>query len=31
MPAAIAADANPVVTDVLPTPPLRLLMLTTCT
>ena len=25
------ADANPVVTEVLPTPPLRLLMLTTCT
>jgi hypothetical protein len=31
MPAASAEDANPVVTDVLPTPPLRLLMLTTCT
>jgi len=31
MPAAKAADANPLVTEVLPTPPLRLLMLTTCT
>ena len=31
IPAASAADASPVVTEVLPTPPLRLLMLTTCT
>lgn len=31
MPAANAADASPKVTEVLPTPPFKLLMLTTCT